>query len=341
MRTASKERDAAEALARFFPGGAPSVVAGASGMNNTTRFVTEGGARYVLRVYETHRDAAKVRYEHAVLLALARMPLPFRVPEPVPTPGGDTVVFAGDGKPAALFRYLDGERPTLSSPEALASFGRAAGALSAALADVRVDAEPAYRPYYELDAAHPRCSPDAVARFCEAPPEPFAAQARPLRALGGRLADVRRELPALRGLPHQLVHGDLNASNALTTNRTDISALLDFEFATRDARAMEAAVCVSDLIGDDRGSDDDAIDRVAAFARGYRDTGRWTSAEADALPTLLRLRRLDVFLHFLGRYWDGVDDADVLRAQIESAARTLDRLDRLEGALRERWAASE
>jgi homoserine kinase type II len=32
-----------------------------------------------------------------------------------------------------------------------------------------------------------------------------------------------------------------------------------------------------------------------------------TENEINALPELIQLRSLDVFIHFLGRYWDGID----------------------------------
>jgi len=49
-------------------------------------------------------------------------------------------------------------------------------------------------------------------------------------------------------LPHQLIHGDLNASNALADEAGRICAILDFEFVTYDLRVMEAAVFLSDMV---------------------------------------------------------------------------------------------
>ncbi|MCI3918656.1 phosphotransferase [Paenibacillus sp. TRM 82003] len=369
------ERSIAEALAQFFPGDAAYTVSeGASGMNNTTRYVEAEGASYVVRLY-AHRDEAKIACEHAALRALAAKPLPFRVPEPVAAPDGRTIVRAADGALAALFRRIPGARPSLREPEQLRAFGRAAGQLTRALRDLderlptehaagsetapkedsttspaataattpqdstvpstatkaatpqgstvppaATTAAPAYPPYYELDASYPRCTPEAVAAFRADPPAPFADLADELATLEAELADVRGRLPALRALPHQLVHGDLNASNALAAEDGSIVAILDFEFVTRDARVMEAAVCLSDLL------DPDAPEaamwaNVNAFLDGYGSVVALEPEELDALPLLLRLRRLDVALHFLSRYWDGVDDADVLRRQLQSAHR--------------------
>ncbi|HZG83476.1 phosphotransferase [Paenibacillus sp.] len=327
--SAVTDADAAarEALARFFPGERLTARGGPSGMNNTTRYVERQGALYVLRVYETHRDEEKVGFELAVLTALARRPLPFRVPEPVPAPEG-VCVRLEDGRLAALFRHIDGARPDPTRPGAARGLGRAAGALSEALRGVRVGLRPAYPPYYELDAAHPLCPTEAVERFCAAPPATFQGCAAPLARLGQELERIRRSLPALRSLPHQLVHGDLNASNMLVRPDGEAAAVLDFEFVTRDLRVMEAAVCLSDLLNGDRGAAETA-ELAAEFAAGYGAASRLSASEAEAIPLLLRLRRLDVFLHFLGRYRDGVDDADKLRGFIDGGAAALDRFDGL------------
>ena len=54
----------------------------ASGTNNRTVRIESPGGAYLLRVYRNTRDPARVRYEHAVLLALQESGLSFRVPAP-------------------------------------------------------------------------------------------------------------------------------------------------------------------------------------------------------------------------------------------------------------------
>src|SRR5690606_16060069 len=61
-----------------------------SGTNNTTRFIRMDGQAYVLRRYETHRDAAKVRYEHAVLQSLQQLDLSVHTPVPIMNKQGHT-----------------------------------------------------------------------------------------------------------------------------------------------------------------------------------------------------------------------------------------------------------
>lgn len=309
-----------DVLEQYWPDGEWTVAEGKSGWNNTTRYVQAVGRRWVLRIYETHRDSAKVAYEHAVLRELSHMALPFDVPCPISARNGSTYVITRDGteRLACVFPYLEGDRPPEKDKQVAAAIGTAAAQLSLALAQVHSDTEPQYPPYYELDQAHPLCTPDKVAAFCSEPPEAFAAEAGRLEVIGQALSDIRRFLPKLRVLPHQLVHGDINHSNLL--GGKNITAVLDFEFCTRDMRVMELAVIVAGLLSEsEQQSNSEDLSMIEAMLGGFGEKLRLSREEVEAIPVLVRLRKLDVFLHFLGRYWDGVDDAEVLLAQIRSA----------------------
>jgi homoserine kinase type II len=120
-------------------------------------------------------------------------------------------------------------------------------------------------------------------------------------------------------MPHQLVHGDLNASNILVNQDGLVFAVLDFEFVTNDTRVMEAAVCLSDFI-QPRQDDTRVWERVNAFLSGYGSIMKLTEIEINSLPDLVQLRSLDVFIHFLGRYWDGIDSAETVKKYIHKAA---------------------
>jgi homoserine kinase type II len=256
-------------LARYFPAGGWKIEVGASGWNNTTRFIECGGQRYVLRIYETHRDEEKVNFEHAILLALSTMSLAFGTPQPVRARDGDTVVRTEDGKLAALFRYLEGFTPSLESSAQLRSFGRAAGQLSSVIAQVRVERKPVYRPYYEIENIHPLCTPEKIVHFCMTPTEEFIKYKAALRRIGEQFVAFQAQIPMLQRLPHQLVHGDLNASNMLINTDGEVSAILDFEFVTWDLRVMELAVCISDLIVPDQ-DERQLWANIDSFLGGYR-----------------------------------------------------------------------
>ncbi len=284
------------------------------GVNNSTALIASvnENASYVIRVYETHRDEAKVLAEHRVLLELSRMDKPFRTPQPLAARDGRTFAHAPDGKIAALFRYMDGTHPAFERLEQLRDFGSKAAALSLALARIEYSQPTEYRPYYEIEHTHPLCPPEKVSRFCADPPDRFAVHRSTLRQVDAALQTMLWQRAVLEELPHQLIHGDLNASNVLAdSEHGPIAAILDFEFVTTDLRVMELAVCLSDLIVPDA-DECRTWAGISAFLQGFGSMLRLTSDEIAAVPPLLALRRLDVFIHFLGRYWDGVDSAEQL-----------------------------
>jgi len=309
------------AVRRYWPDYAGTPKAGARGWNNTTRFVEHGGRRYVLRVYETHREADRILFEHEVLLRLAEAGLSYRTPVPLRESGGagETLVRLedGSGRYACLFAYIEGMRPADEDTRPMREFGTAAGRLSRALADIRPERTPAYRPYYELGEAYPLCGLEQVRAFGAEPPAKLTEVRAELRVLAEAYAEILREVEHLRNLPHQLIHGDLNASNLLVEPEAPehIAALLDFEFCTRDARAMELAVILSGL------PDEEAA--ILAFLEGFRAEVKLEPEEIEAVPLLMRLRKVDVFLHFLTRYAEGTDGPSVLEEQARSLASEL------------------
>lgn len=308
-----------EILAHYFPAGIWETCAGQSGANNTTRFVLVDDEQYALRIYETHQDEEKVMYEHTLLVALSDLPLPFAIPQPVRTRNGKTIVKTREGKIAGLFRYLDGVNPTLNELGEIQSFGRIAGQLSASLAHVQINQRPAYRPYYEIENTHPSCSLQDVLSFCKKPPREFSKLTTELQVIYEQLTSFMEQVPLLKQLPHQLVHGDLNASNILANEDRVVSAVLDFEFVTNDLRVMELAVCLSDFI---QPSEDSNITwpKINAFLTGYGQSLKLTEPEIEAVPVLIQLRSLDVFIHFLGRYLDQVSSIDIVKAYIQKSA---------------------
>jgi homoserine kinase type II len=313
-------------LERYFPSGKWMIEEKQSGWNNTTRFVEADGKRWILRIYETHKDADKVRYEHELLRALNEIELPYQIPVPVSSDNDHTLVTLTDGtdRLACLFTYIEGYRPEIRHSDIAYSMGQATGQLSIALSELKVKSEPLYPPYYEMDNAHPLCTPEMIMSFCSQAPFEFLQETEQLRRIGEAIERFRAFLPQLRELPHQLIHGDINHSNLLVTELSGsrIAAILDFEFCTYDLRVMELAVVVSGFM-----SSEHAMKEITLFLSGVGEQLRLERIEAEVLPLLVELRILDVFLHFLGRYLDGVDGVSVLREQTLSAYEGLKAID--------------
>lgn len=294
------------------------------GWNNTTYFVGNPTKRAVLRIYDTHKDKAKIEFEHAVLQQLEARSLPFKIPVPLLATTGETMIQLGEsGKFACLFRYIDGDSPAEQESDYLESFGETAGVLSAVLAEVNPGLTPAYRPYYELRTSYPLCSAEVIRELCLNPPEPFADLGEELKMLYRAYERITDSLGGLKELPHQLVHGDLNASNLLvqSSDHSLVAALLDFEFCTFDVRVMEPAVILSGLLG--QGEEKMMI---RDFSRGFSRKVRLSPAEINAVPVLMLLRKIDVFLHFVSRYLEGTDESEVLYEQTRLLSADLNQL---------------
>ncbi|TVY02210.1 phosphotransferase [Cohnella terricola] len=320
-------------LLHYFPDGRWDIEEGLSGWNNTTRFVRAGGRKWVLRIYETHRDIDKIRYEHEILEALGAAEPSYRVPRPAKFGGGNTIARLTDGtdRLACVFSYIEGRRPEEGEERTAVALGAAVSELMRDLSALKISSSPVYRPYYELESAYPHCSSERVGEFCSSPPPEFAGEAVALQAIGEAYREFRGHLPNFRSLPHQLIHGDLNDSNILVEGEGDtyrVGAILDFEFCTWDLRAMELAVIVSGYL--DR---DNAIDLIERFLCGMGGHIQLEASEIEAVPLLVRLRLLDVFLHFLNRYFDGVDQEPTLKEQIRSVYRGLQSLENVSDQL--------
>ncbi|MDP4097183.1 phosphotransferase [Paenibacillus sp. P96] len=313
-------------IKRYWPFYAGQMEKRAGGWNNTTYFVCGDRGKGVLRIYETHKEQEKIRFEHFVLEQLQRQPLRFKVPVPVQTLAGDTIVQLedGSGKLACLFEYIEGTHAPNDTLTFARSFGEAAAELSAALASMQLEMPPVYPSYYELGQSYPLCDVETVSRFCAYPAAAFMDLREELLALCTEYGTILHSLDRLRKLPHQLVHGDLNASNLLL-DRNDphkVTALLDFEFCTWDVRVMEAAVILSGLLGHEQ-----EREAVRQFCAGYAGQIRLYPEEIHVIPVLIRLRKIDVFLHFMSRYLNGTDGPEVLHQQVRLLASDLKRLD--------------
>lgn len=293
-----------------------------SGMNNTTRFlVAPGGEIRILRIYENHRDAAKLLYEHDILLQLHTMELPFACPLPYFTREGDTYITCPDGKLAALFTYIDGSRPSdKEAPLLSRALGQAAAELTLAMQQITPQHPTSYPPYYELSDCFDEAVAEMMPRLVE--DTNLVGLGPDMRFLLDKLAAFRALRPSLEALPQQIIHGDFSCSNLLIADGR-ITGVLDYEFATRDLRAMELAVCLGETLGSNTG-----MDVVEELLAGFGSMLKLNQQERQLLPELILLRKLDVFLHFWNRYVAGLDPIAVLRDQLRRSVEACRYLDK-------------
>ena len=213
-----------------------------------------------------------------------------------------------------MTKWLPGVRPDLSNEQALERFGRAIGQLSVVLGQVpRQDA-----PHDWLICPHVHPDAKDVAELCRK----LVAACMQLRTDQAR-DNLRTGLVADRasaGLPVQIVHGDVGASNVLADERTGaVTAILDFEIAGAELRVQDL------VVGLTHSGALDAPDwqrRAAALARGYCGARELTEAEATAVPDLLLARAMGTVLWRAGRWCRGqasLDDVSV-RLRLLAAA---------------------
>ena len=278
-----------------------------SGMNNTTKFLCVGDKKYILRIYESHRDSKKVNYEHLVLEELNKRNLSFNIPKPKQNLKGNTISVSIDEKLVSIAEMIKGSNPKLHTTKQFYSLGKVVGEITKELGSIEVELNPIYEPCYELEKSYPKCPLNKVIEFCIYPSNEFENEREYLKELSRYFIEFQEVIPKLRSLPHQIIHGDINASNVLEDEYNNISAVLDFEFSARDLRAMDLAICLSEAISNEN-DDKVKLENMRSFINGYKEYIKLSIDEIKVIPSLIMLRRLDVIIHFLVRYKDGISN---------------------------------
>jgi homoserine kinase type II len=288
------------------------------GTNNLVwRAETEDGKHYALRLFPDLTQLARLRYEAALLSALANVELPFRLPLPIRTRSGEDVAFleqkAGTSAFAILSPFLSGEHPDRNDPALAAPGGTAMAALDNALAALPDIAVPAgFEPFTFGGFV---CGHGPV-------PDPLAAVERlPIerdkaRQIQNILASVLEEVADLYArLPQQLLHLDYGPANIFMEDQR-VTAIFDFEFASIDLRVMELCVALSwwpvGLMG--TGKEWAVMD---ALVTAYVADFPLSEEELHAIPKVLRLRDAGSLIHRMGRYFAGLETNAIMQKRAE------------------------
>jgi len=293
--------------------GQPSIMPGLSGMNNTTIMLKDERERYIVRIYNNHSDQQKLEFEHRMLQVLVQQPLSIAIPIPQINNTGSTISTVDNGKLAARYCYIEGERPSQANDKHLISLAEATAKLSIAFSNIKISEEPAYSPYYELAQNYTPLDEQLLLHLLGI--EELAHLEEKLLLLQRERHRLEMLESQFKALPHQWIHGDINCSNALAVE-DHVVAILDFEFVTLDLRAMELAVLLSELI---KPYTNDITNKMLAMREAYESIVSFTAEELALLPELIKLRSVDVVMHFIQRYVQGLDSPSIVARMVEHA----------------------
>ena len=127
---------------------------------------------------------------------------------------------------------------------------------------------------------------------------------------------MREDIPRLyAALPTQLCHNDYSPGNTLFVGHR-LSAILDFEFAGPDLRAIDVAVGWYWSVQSCWWTGTE-LDTIHAFLHGYCSVTPLSTAELEAMPALVRLAAATSLVHWTGRHRDGLATDARLAEQIE------------------------
>lgn len=285
------------------------------GANNLT---LRAGDNYVLRVHRNHANERQLRHELGVTVALAAMSLSFLVPAPIPTATGEiwSRLALADGTEAlaTLWPFAPGVHPERGNPVQARAAGHALGLLDHTLARVTLPVHP-----------ESEMPPQMFERARHAPLDvdiPTILRQLPLRAgtaerILALMASIEEQASAiLATLPTQLIHSDYDPSNVLMEGER-VTAILDFEFCTVDARVAELGAPLMwwpiEVFG--TGDEWPIID---ALGRGYFSARPLTEVEIEALPLILRIRYIGSMVHRVARSVRGLTSHQEVSARVES-----------------------
>jgi homoserine kinase type II len=293
------------------------------GTNNAIWHVeTADHHHYVLRLITDMSRLPLIRYETALLHALSTQSLPFALPISIKT--RDNTDFAtysqedGSTALAILTPLLPGEmfdRPPERNDIALAQNAALALAqLDHALANLpdipstsECQSQPPFGQFITIQS--PVSDPLLAIQHLPVPAEQIVQ-------IQSLLTTAAQQAPDLyTHLPQQIIHRDYDQSNLLVINQ-NVSAVLDFEFAALDIRALDLCVALSwwplELFDSHR-----EWPLIDAFATAYLAHFPLQTAELQALPALFRLRDAASLIHRINSYLMGQISDERMQARVQ------------------------
>ena len=240
----------------------------AEGVSNSNYYLQTSKGAYILTLYEKRVEADDLPFYLGLMEHLARAGI--QCPTPVHSKHGRHTGLL-NGRPAAILTFLDGVSLRRPPVELCGRAGRALAELHEAGAGFAGQRSNSFGlGGWKILAADCSAKADSVADG--------------LRSL------IDDELKALEAswpssLPEGVIHADLFPDNVLFVDN-EVSGIIDFYFACRDALAYDLAVTLNAWCFEADGSFN--LTKGRALVTGYQSKRKLQTAERAAMPLLCR-----------------------------------------------------
>ncbi len=266
--TEVSDEDLVAFVAEYDIGEALSCKGIAEGIENTNYLLSAGAGTFILTLYEKRVAPKDLPFFLGLMEHLAAR----GVPCPVPVKGRDgNSLRRLAGRPAAIVTFLGGMWPRRVTADHCAGLGAALARMHVAGQDFQLSranglALGAWRGLLAKSLAH-------------------ADEVRP--GLGAQLTAELDHLEAHwpRDLPAGVIHADLFPDNVFF-HHGELSGLIDFYFACRDAFAYDVAICLNAWCFEPGNSFN--VTKARRLLSNYRRERAFSDAEIEALPLLAR-----------------------------------------------------
>lgn len=286
----------------------------ALGTNNRSFIVECGGdgVTYFLKLYDNPPDPERRVFANRITAAIALQRPPFAVPETIRSRSGETQVLLGD-RYHHVSSFIPGSVARYGDRDDAAACGRALAELHAALASVDLGSSHAGPPTFgPLATVHP------LVPEPERAIETALSDADLAQTVTGIVSSAEaRWLHVTAGWPLTWIHADFYPSNVLMRSR-QVTGIVDFEFAGAGYRAIDVAIGVYAFAFWQPGF----LVLVERFATGYLERIELSAEEIRAIPVMILMREATSFVHWTGRYRQGLTN----RTGIEERAGQLVKL---------------
>ena len=299
-----------EAVKYFISTDEVSIENNSVGSMNRTRFLTTLNNKFVLKISGKQRTDKQLQFEYELLQKLQKHIFSFSLQCYA---NYKSQLQLSDQSWASLYVYIPGKKPDIHNPLHIREMGKASGELTIALENVRVDIDSPMVPSWDLYHLHPQITKESLRNFLQNPL--FGLDRSKLDRFRTELYRLEAELDRLQSLPMQIIHRDLFLENVLVDDHGKVSGVVDFEYASLDARAADLGAALGQFI--DSYDHEASLSRIQAYLEGYGAYVEMTDTEIDLIPMFMRLKSANCFIFDLGCVQSGFMDIDTLQSDLD------------------------